>query len=108
MYFIPVHMIKTSEYVDRLVYPCVYREHQVSLHHIECFIGLSLCIQGTYFPQGIFDNHMRFIPVYTGNINARPKQRNTKTVYPCVYREHKKSSNFCRPSSGLSLCIQGT
>ena len=51
--FIPVYTGNTSLInlctVLPSVYPCVYREHQISLNRPEFTSGLSLCIQGTYF-----------------------------------------------------------
>ena len=54
----------------------------------------------------IFGN--RFIPVYTGNIVQHRTCFRTPTVYPCVYREHKKFHLKILLIVGLSLCIQGT
>ena len=50
----------------------------------------------------------RFIPVYTGNTRKWRWFHETWTVYPCVYREHISTWRSLNPSTGLSLCIQGT
>ena len=52
--------------------------------------------------------HRRFIPVCTGNINALLNARCGKTVYPCVYREHRSHRITPPIRYGLSLCVQGT
>ena len=51
---------------------------------------------------------VRFIPVYTGNIQLRHLALMQYTVYPCVYREHVLPSRAGHCGGGLSLCIQGT
>ena len=90
--FIPVYTGNIYPAIEPLtkkpVYPCVYREHMNSIPQQNPFIGLSLCIQGTF--DYIFAHILilRFIPVYTGNMRC-PDLR-TKCF------------------SGLSLCIQGT
>ena len=71
-------------------------------------LGLSLCIQGTCIQQLSHKHLMRFIPVYTGNINIRHWIINWAAVYPCVYREHIAWSYGIEWNFGLSLCIQGT
>ena len=55
------------------VYPCAYREHDLLLFLFIFNRGLSLCIQGTWEPDGYHGVTSRFIPVHTGNIaiNAR-------------------------------------
>ena len=50
------------------VYPCVYREHVDAIRNFELDNGLSLCIQGTSVLVLLHLLQMRFIPVYTGNI----------------------------------------
>ena len=51
------------------VYPCVYREH-VLWYWCWCWLfGLSLCIQGTSTHYLSKNHPIRFIPVYTGNID---------------------------------------
>ena len=71
------------------VYPCVYREHyRFSVIKI-IFSGLSLCVQGTLPHYHIKNNHLRFIPVCTGNIWWNTILRRQFAVYPCVYREHQ-------------------
>ena len=90
------------------VYPCVYREHNVlPCIHWSAY-GLSLCIQGTCALAELFNRDSRFIPVYTGNIAYVGVPGSGKSVYPCVYREHKSSYDLTVYNSGLSLCIQGT
>ena len=70
------------------VYPCVYREHVNPTSTTFLKNGLSLCIQGTYWCGSLRDSRQRFIPVYTGNITKLASRMTTKSVYPCVYREH--------------------
>ena len=70
LYFIPVHMIKTSEYVDRLVYSCAYREHYQTMSVRTTGGGLSLCIQGTFVLILVKLRDFRFIPVHTGNMRV--------------------------------------
>ena len=53
------------------VYPCVYREHGLSLVIGLPFNGLSLCIQGTLLLINLLASQARFIPVYTGNTKFR-------------------------------------
>ena len=77
-----------SYLIFAMVYPCVYREHQIALHCVENGIGLSLCIQGTQTKTAVNLQIVRFIPVYTGNTEA-----------PDNLKSHQ---------CGLSLCIQGT
>ena len=108
LYFIPVHMIKTSEYVDRLVYSCAYREHYQTMSVRTTGGGLSLCVQGTLPKSPFKSSATRFIPVYTGNIIVNKKFACEQSVYPCVYREHKESIERPFLIGGLSLCIQGT
>ena len=50
----------------------------------------------------------RFISVCTGNIEIKEKGLIMRTVYPCVYREHRFAYVPLNEYSGLSLCIQGT
>ena len=90
------------------VYPCVYREHQVSFSEFRLVYGLSLCVQGTYpfVPQRAVVS--RFIPVCTGNMFKICSQTWATPVYPCVYREHEPVPRSARPITGLSLCVQGT
>ena len=70
--------------------------------------GLSLCIQGTYNPNGQDSLYRRFIPVYTGNIFRIFLLTAETPVYPCVYREHTVMLLDNVFTAGLSLCIQGT
>ena len=110
--FIPVYtgntpLTKISPFI-KAVYPCVYREHRYSVTCISSIIGLSLCIQGTQPLIVWFQQHMRFIPVYTGNTHSTKITSNIWSVYPCVYREHRINNDFHRIATGLSLCIQGT
>ena len=46
--------------------------------------------------------------MYTGNTSSPRKLILDTTVYPCVYREHYRSSSNSSIIYGLSLCIQGT
>ena len=110
--FIPVYTGNTpNELTARRmasVYPCVYREHACVCVKTLFVVGLSLCIQGTH---GIFKpNHvnLRFIPVHTGNTNYQFLLIQSRSVYPCAYREHVRSSAKWLKGNGLSLCIQGT
>ena len=50
----------------------------------------------------------RFIPVYTGNTRQCRIYLIMLSVYPCVYREHKRMDARTNSWVGLSLCIQGT
>ena len=70
--------------------------------------GLSLCIQGTFEVSTTIKNCIRFIPVYTGNIDNDGARVFIGTVYPCVYREHMIMKYLLLIKDGLSLCIQGT
>ena len=90
------------------VYPCVYREHELIDEHGLSADGLSLCIQGTHIKHGAQPTADRFIPVYTGNTELALLPVLLKPVYPCVYREHMRSSSLPIKYNGLSLCIQGT
>ena len=69
--FIPVYTgnssIYLNKYSDDSVYPCVYRELKNPAEEYDTITGLSLCIQGTQFPDHILYGEWRFIPVYTGN-----------------------------------------
>ena len=59
-------------------------------------IGLSLCVQGTYVPEGYDYYAHRFIPVHTGNIVAALLNDKGEPVYPCAYREHRyQRPRFC-------------
>ena len=91
-----------------MVYPCVYREHEVVLSSQQCLAGLSLCIQGTLFQCIHRCTSMRFIPVYTGNTTQNLIKIFLLAVYPCVYREHSNATTTRWNKIGLSLCIQGT
>ena len=71
-----------------LINPCVYREHDGVIRSNDRYFGLSLCIQGTLFFLASLKTGLRFIPVYTGNINKDLLGVQLRTVYPCVYREH--------------------
>ena len=73
-----------------------------------CHCGLSLCIQGTLSHLHLLTVDRRFIPVYTGNSATRSRTWFGFTVYPCVYRELRRSYDYYLLCSGLSLCIQGT
>ena len=90
--FIPVYtgnmkwLLTTLE--PAAVYPCVYREHPRQYRYICGRRGLSLCIQGTSFNDFSYCVTARFIPVYTGNIDAVASLNKISSVYPCVYREH--------------------
>ena len=70
--FIPVHtgniQSGINERKPRTVYPCAYREHNKSNLIPTLYVGLSLCIQGTYTHHLLFNSYLRFIPVHTGNI----------------------------------------
>ena len=72
--FIPVYTGNTLWRADYehnpSVYPCVYREHGKLLSALDWKFGLSLCIQGTQPLIVWFQQHMRFIPVYTGNTHS--------------------------------------
>ena len=46
--------------------------------------------------------------MYTGNIYFAPLRNSSRTVYPCVYREHITVYKIVGRRGGLSLCIQGT
>ena len=52
--------------------------------------------------------HRRFIPVCTGNIYSMALLAASYSVYPCVYREHKRRPIAAVLILGLSLCVQGT
>ena len=110
--FIPVYTGNTDSYKKRLqtatVYPCVYREHDRTQAYDLINNGLSLCIQGTPLNNFLRCLLGRFIPVYTGNTNFIQFYSKSKTVYPCVYREHAIEDAPAMITSGLSLCIQGT
>ena len=110
--FIPVYTgniyWRFSQTCQKTVYPCVYREHINAIDTNTNPTGLSLCIQGTLSLALIFAHTPRFIPVYTGNITEDGSKVTIRTVYPCVYREHKAVSNNEKQTYGLSLCIQGT
>ena len=71
--FIPVHtgnsLHVTGADTVLPVYPCAYRELQIDTQLILRYIGLSLCIQGTHSHCLTKYNHLRFIPVHTGNSN---------------------------------------
>ena len=90
------------------VYPCVYREHEITITILLLFSGLSLCIQGTLSIVKINFWCARFIPVYTGNTSTTYGWLGDFPVYPCVYREHLPSCKLLTTKTGLSLCIQGT
>ena len=90
------------------VYPCVYREHGCAAKRINIRHGLSLCIQGTSSSPDLIIFNKRFIPVYTGNIHISSHIIDSKSVYPCVYREHLIFSIAIAINCGLSLCVQGT
>ena len=90
------------------VYPCVYREHCCCFIINHTYPGLSHCIQGTCQLYQILGLWRRFIPVYTGNMPFPQLALMSKTVYPCVYREHVTARRLGVLSTGLSLCIQGT
>ena len=55
-----------------------------------------------------FSGCARFIPVYTRNTKKLFKFGYSCSVYPCVYREHRKIDVRILCHFGLSLCIQGT
>ena len=46
--------------------------------------------------------------MYTGNTNSLSAKKSSKSVYPCVYREHQFKPQWRQLMRGLSLCIQGT
>ena len=110
--FIPVYTgnmnTKEIELDNNAVYPCVYREHALSLNFRLLLRGLSLYIQGTQFKRHLVVLRMRFIPVYTGNIYRFCPLCHQSSVYPCVYREHIGLVIIRFFKRGLSLCIQGT
>ena len=110
--FIPVYTGNTgSSNVNPCfisVYPCVYREHNFSIHNRNKTLGLSLCIQGTLPKLNKPAELPRFIPVYTGNTHLIVLAAAFNAVYPCVYREHIRFIDKIVTSTGLSLCIQGT
>ena len=110
--FIPVYTGNITDDADGLrhcaVYPCVYREHDIDFNIRVSDYGLSLCIQGTYSVITMNDLCLRFIPVYTGNIENAVFASSYNAVYPCVYREHYQSVTSSIRFVGLSLCIQGT
>ena len=73
--FIPVHTgnitAEKAFILSKSVYPCAYREHEITIYFVVITGGLSLCIQGTFLlitPKRIT---RRFIPVHTGNIITR-------------------------------------
>ena len=70
--FIPVYTGNISSFMSVCgliaVYPCVYREHPFFINIWINGVGLSLCIQGTYFFCARSWDPYRFIPVYTGNM----------------------------------------
>ena len=90
--FIPVYTGNTvnnsDPHIFNSVYPCVYREHILTVGRGCVDSGLSLCIQGTHPVFVSAGDKCRFIPVYTGN-----------TRINCF---------FSCWTLGLSLCIQGT
>ena len=110
--FIPVYTGNTHIFLiidyNSTVYPCVYREHSSLSNSLNSGNGLSLCIQGT--PNYLLTQlvRFRFIPVYTGNTTNKSSNSLERAVYPCVYREHCIEICPFTPSTGLSLCIQGT
>ena len=73
--FIPVHTgntkLLTVNTTEKAVYPCAYREHNVTCGVHELCFGLSLCIQGTLIPFTYIFILKRFIPVHTGNTLCR-------------------------------------
>ena len=111
-WFIPVctgntvSVLLTSGWIT--VYPCVYREHWVSVILQQELYGLSLCVQGTRHLLKIKRLIWRFIPVCTGNTRRTIFTEFSCAVYPCVYREHDIGIVTGRAKTGLSLCVQGT
>ena len=69
------------------VYPCVYRERNVLPSLNANLSGLSLCVQGTLTNRMLALKLFRFIPVCTGNADAKVARNSLQAVYPCVYRE---------------------
>ena len=110
--FIPVYtgntLFVTIPSKTKAVYPCVYREHLKPYLLPSTPSGLSLCIQGTHAVRWGGLLRWRFIPVYTGNTYFLLIMPFSFPVYPCVYREHRRTSKRKRRNGGLSLCIQGT
>ena len=110
--FIPVYTGNTNftypYYARFSVYPCVYREHGGGTISFDGFDGLSLCVQGTFPPMSKADCIARFIPVCTRNTFLLIVKTLSRSVYPCVYREHALARHKWRHNGGLSLCVQGT
>ena len=110
--FIPVCTGNTDEACEIkpivAVYSCVYREHNTYDTQLLTKAGLSLCVQGTHFVGWLIVWDIRFIPVCTGNTPLASTDARRSTVYPCVYREHKKGERAGFYKAGLSLCVQGT
>ena len=94
--------------LPQAVYPCVYREHAFLNVMPVVSGGLSLCIQGTCKPLLYQLSFVRFIPVYTGNIDIDLSLKIAESVYPCIYREHLLLDFPTLKKNGLSLYIQGT
>ena len=86
----------------------MYREHLEKNGVCVFNPGLSLCVQGTPFTSATAFNCRRFIPVCTGNTITLDIYCSDKTVYPCVYREHRLLPALDLLLDGLSLCVQGT
>ena len=90
--FIPVYtgniICKVPFLKKGAVYPCVYREHTTVMSKQHFKTGLSLCIQGTSRTGNLVYQKIRFIPVYTGNM--------------------QRQQLILITQNGLSLCIQGT
>ncbi|OAT45910.1 hypothetical protein M997_2542 [Proteus hauseri ATCC 700826] len=110
--FIPVYTGNTDEakrlFGGRPVYPRVYGEHITGVINVLVSIGLSPCIRGTHYPLLECHEHVRFIPVYTGNTVVSLSQSVNHQVYPRVYGEHIILLHDVVVFFGLSPCIRGT
>ena len=72
---------------EPLVYPCTYRELTPPIARITTPVGISLYLQGTQMPILLLYQHLRYIPVPTGNSTWSDGFSYKKSVYPCTYRE---------------------
>ena len=110
--FIPVHTGNTSANVTTSssdsVHPRAYGEHQMMCSIRSNMIGSSPCIRGTRLGRFAHCQHIRFIPVHTGNTPASISLMAVNTVHPRAYGEHARKAARAKAKSGSSPCIRGT
>ena len=110
--FIPAYTgnINTRQGVQAIgaVHPRIHGEHVGDVGDIYTVFGSSPHTRGTWYIVVGKQIPFRFIPAYTGNIQYRGRQHDTRSVHPRIHGEHPSSLSHNNNPGGSSPHTRGT